>query len=275
MLNYMKFFTGKYVLHEIAPKVWHLPFVLVRQMIPWLEVDTPFPDVSEALTEADGAPGLLAAGADLSPERLLDAYRNGIFPWFSSNQPVLWWSTDPRMVLPTAEFRISDSLRKTLRKVDRSMRTGGPWQVRFDTDFASVIRACAAPREHASGTWISDEIMDAYCQLHALGYAHSSEVWRNDELVGGAYGVCIGRMYYGESMFARVTDASKIALAYLVEFLRDHEVELIDCQQETDHLASLGGRTLARNTFISHMKVAIAQPTIGYWAPTYLFAQPT
>lgn len=271
----MKFFTGKYVLHEIAPKVWHLPFVLVRQMIPWLEVDTPFPDVSEALTEADGAPGLLAAGADLSPERLLDAYRNGIFPWFSSNQPVLWWSTDPRMVLPTAEFRISDSLRKTLRKVDRSMRTGGPWQVRFDTDFASVIRACAAPREHASGTWISDEIMDAYCQLHALGYAHSSEVWRNDELVGGAYGVCIGRMYYGESMFARVTDASKIALAYLVEFLRDHEVELIDCQQETDHLASLGGRTLARNTFISHMKVAIAQPTIGYWAPTYLFAQPT
>jgi leucyl/phenylalanyl-tRNA--protein transferase len=117
--------------------------------------------------------------------------------------------------------------------------------------------------------------MDAYCQLHALGYAHSSELWRNDELVGGAYGICIGRMFYGESMFARVTDASKIALAYLVEFLRNHEVELIDCQQETDHLASLGGRTLARNTFISHMKVAIARPAIRNWAPQYLFAQPT
>ncbi len=244
-------------------------------MIPWLEADTPFPDVSDALTEADGAPGLLAAGADLSPARLLDAYRNGIFPWFSAHQPVLWWSTDPRMVLPTSEFRISESLRKTLRKVDQSMRTGGPWQVRFDTDFPSVIQACAGPREQSSGTWISDEIMDGYCQLHALGYAHSSELWRNDELVGGAYGVCIGRMFYGESMFARVTDASKIALAYLVEFLRAHEVKMIDCQQETDHLASLGGRTLARSAFISQMKAAIAQPAIENWTPRYLFPPPT
>jgi leucyl/phenylalanyl-tRNA--protein transferase len=244
-------------------------------MIPWLEADTPFPDVSDALTEADGAPGLLAAGADLSPARLLDAYRNGIFPWFSAHQPVLWWSTDPRMVLPTSEFRISESLRKTLRKVDQSMQTGGPWQVRFDTDFASVIRACAGVRDRSSGTWISDEIMDGYCQLHALGYAHSSELWRNDELVGGAYGVCIGRMFYGESMFARVTDASKIALAYLVEFLRAHEVKMIDCQQETDHLASLGGRTLARSAFISQMKAAIAQPAIENWTPRYLFPPPT
>jgi len=244
-------------------------------MIPWLEADTPFPDVSDALTEADGAPGLLAAGADLSPARLLDAYRNGIFPWFSAHQPVLWWSTDPRMVLPTSEFRISESLRKTLRKVDQSMQTGGPWQVRFDTDFPSVIQACAGPREQSSGTWISDEIMDGYCQLHALGYAHSSELWRNDELVGGAYGVCIGRMFYGESMFARVTDASKVALAYLVEFLRAHEVKMIDCQQETDHLASLGGRTLARSAFISQMKAAIAQPAIENWTPRYLFPPPT
>ncbi len=249
--------------------------ILVRQMIPWLEADTPFPDVSHALTEADGAPGLLAAGADLSPQRLLDAYRNGIFPWFSSHQPVLWWSTDPRMVLPTAEFRMSDSLRKTLKKVDQSIRTGGRWQVRFDTDFASVIRACAAPREQSSGTWISDEIIEGYCELHALGYAHSSELWRDDQLVGGAYGVCIGRMFYGESMFARVTDASKIALAYLVEFLRAHEVELIDCQQETGHLASLGARTLARSAFISHMKAAIARPAIENWVPRHLFPHPT
>lgn len=244
-------------------------------MIPWLEADTPFPDVSHALTEADGAPGLLAAGADLSPQRLLDAYRNGIFPWFSAHQPVLWWSTDPRMVLPTAEFRMSDSLRKTLKKVDQSMRTGGRWQVRFDTDFASVIRACAAPREQSSGTWISDEIIEGYCQLHALGYAHSSELWRDDQLVGGAYGVCIGRMFYGESMFARVTDASKVALAYLVEFLRAHEVELIDCQQETGHLASLGARTLARSAFISHMKAAIGRPAIENWVPRHLFPHPT
>ena len=241
--------------------------VLVSRMIPWLEKDTPFPDVSEALTEAEGAPGLLAAGADLSPKRLLDAYQNGIFPWFSEHQPVLWWSTDPRMVLPTAEFRISESLRKTLKKVDQSMRTGGHWQVRFDTAFESVIRACAAPRKGSSGTWISEEIVAGYCQLHAQGYAHSSELWRDHELVGGAYGICIGRMFYGESMFARVTDASKIALAYLVEFLRAQNVELIDCQQETNHLASLGGRTVPRTAFISHMKSAIAQPAIAHWAP--------
>ncbi len=243
-------------------------------MIPWLEKDTPFPDVSEALTEAEGAPGLLAAGAELSASRLLDAYRNGIFPWFSENQPVLWWSTDPRMVLPTAEFKISDSLRKTLRKVDQSMRTGGRWQVRFDTAFESVIRACAAPRERSSGTWISEEIVAGYCQLHALGYAHSSELWLDNDLVGGAYGICIGRMFYGESMFARTTDASKTALAYLVEFLRDQDVELIDCQQETNHLASLGGRTMPRTTFISHMKSAIAQPAITHWVPRLMFYEP-
>ena len=250
------------------------PSVLVRRMIPWLEKDTPFPDVSEALTEAEGAPGLLAAGADLSPARLLNAYQNGIFPWFSERQPVLWWSTDPRMVLPTAEFKISESLRKTLKKVDQSMRTGGRWQVRFDTAFESVIRACAAPRERASGTWISEEIVAGYCQLHAMGYAHSSELWLDNELVGGAYGICIGRMFYGESMFARVTDASKTALAYLVEFLRAQDVELIDCQQKTNHLASLGGRTVPRAAFISHMKSAIAQPTIAHWVPRLMFSEP-
>ena len=232
-------------------------------MIPWLETHTPFPDVSEALTM--DAPGLLAAGADLSPERLLAAYRRGIFPWFSEGQPILWWSTDPRMVLKTAEFRVSDSLRKTLRRVERSMQQGGRWQVRFDSAFEAVMRACAAPRRDGPGTWISEDIIDGYTGLHALGYAHSSELWLDGELVGGAYGVCIGRMFYGESMFARVTDGSKIALAYLVDFLRGQGVAMIDCQQETGHLASLGAAPVARAAFLAHLGEAIGQaPTEGW-----------
>ena len=163
-------------------------------MIPWLEHDTPFPSADQALTEADGAPGLLAAGADLSPARLLDAYRNGIFPWFSDNQPVLWWSTDPRMVLRTEDFHISRSLMKTLKKIDRSMLAGGPWEVRFDTAFRDVIQACAAPRDSGDGTWISQQIIEGYCALHELGYAHSSELWLDQHLVAGAYGE-IGRAH--------------------------------------------------------------------------------
>lgn len=244
----------------------------MKRMIPWLEPDAPFPDPSEALTEAEGAPGLLAAGGDLSPERLLDAYRRGIFPWFSGNQPILWWSTDPRMVLWTAEFRISRSLGKTLKKVDLSMSHGGPWQVRFDTAFREVISNCAAPRQNSDGTWISSEIIDAYCSLHDRGYAHSSELWLDGKLVGGAYGLCIGRMFYGESMFARTSDASKVALAYLVEFLRHEGVELIDCQQETSHLASLGARPVPRTEFITLMKTALSRPSIQSWQPRQLFA---
>lgn len=234
-------------------------------MIPWLETTTPFPDVSEALTI--DAPGLLAAGADLSPRRLLAAYRNGIFPWFSEGQPILWWSTDPRMVLPTDRFRISDSLRKTLRKVERSRIQGGRWQVTFDTSFEQVMRACAAPRKDGPGTWISEEIISGYTGLHALGHAHSSELWLDGELVGGAYGVCIGRMFYGESMFARVTDASKIALAYLVAFLRSEGVRMIDCQQETGHLASLGAAPIPRAAFLEHLRGAIRQDEIEAWEP--------
>jgi leucyl/phenylalanyl-tRNA--protein transferase len=234
-------------------------------MIPWLETHSPFPDVSEALTI--DAPGLLAAGADLSPQRLLSAYRHGIFPWFSEGQPILWWSTDPRMVLMTAEFRISDSLRKALRRVERSMQEGGRWQVRFDSAFEDVMRACASPRKDGPGTWISDEIIDGYTGLHALGYAHSSELWLDGELVGGAYGVCIGRMFYGESMFARVTDGSKIALAWLVAFLHGHGVRMIDCQQETSHLASLGAAPIARAAFLAHLRQAIDQPGIKEWTP--------
>jgi len=232
-------------------------------MIPWLDTDTPFPDVSKALTVE--APGLLAAGADLSPQRLLQAYRNGIFPWFSEGQPILWWSTDPRMVLYTAEFKISDSLAKTLRKVERSRQDGGRWEVRFDSAFEAVMRACAAPRRDGPGTWISDEIIDGYTGLHALGHAHSAEVWLDGELVGGAYGVCIGRMFYGESMFARVSDASKVALAYLVAFLRRHGVEMVDCQQETGHLASLGAAPIPRSRFLDHLRGAIGKPAIDGW----------
>ena len=232
-------------------------------MIPWLETHSPFPDVSEALTL--DAPGLLAAGADLSPQRLLAAYQRGIFPWFSEGQPILWWSTDPRMVLMTADFRVSDSLRKTLRKITRSMQDGGPWQVRFDGAFESVMRACAAPRRDGPGTWISEEIIDGYTGLHRLGYAHSAELWHNGELVGGAYGVCIGRMFYGESMFARVTDGSKIALAFLVDFLRSEGVQMIDCQQETSHLASLGAAPISRAAFLEHLRRAIGEPQVDGW----------
>jgi leucyl/phenylalanyl-tRNA--protein transferase len=240
-------------------------------MIPWLERDTPFPDVNQSLTEEDGAAGLLAAGADLSPSRLLDAYRQGIFPWFSEGQPILWWSTDPRMVLVPAHFRITTSLKKALKKVQRSMRSDHRWQVRFDHAFEEVMRACAAPRAYGGGTWISEDIVAGYTGLHRLGYGHSAEVWCDGALVGGAYGVCIGRMFYGESMFTRVPDASKIALAYLVHFLRENGVAMIDCQQETGHLASLGAQPIPRAEFLAHVRYAVAQPPIVNWEPIGLF----
>lgn len=241
-------------------------------MIPWLEHDTPFPDVELALTEADGAPGLLAAGADLSPSRLLDAYRNGIFPWFSDNQPVLWWSTDPRMVLRIEDFHISHSLMKTLKKIDRSMQSGGQWEIRFDSAFRDVIQACAAPREGSDGTWISRQVIDGYCALHEQGQAHSSELWLDQHLVAGAYGVSLGKMFYGESMFSLIPDGSKVALSYLIDFLRHNGVKVIDCQQETSHLASLGAKPISRSEFISLMKVAVSEPDIQNWRPRQLFA---
>lgn len=240
-------------------------------MIPWLDAGTPFPDVSTALTEADGAPGLLAAGADLSPERLLLAYQHGVFPWFSEGQPILWWSTDPRMVLFTDRFTMSHSLKKALKKVQNSRQSDQRWEVRFDSAFEEVMRACAGPRKDAAGTWISEDIVRGYTTLHRQGYAHSSELWLDGQLVGGAYGVCIGRMFYGESMFARVTDASKIALAYLVHFLRSNGVELIDCQQETSHLASLGAAPIPRKEFIRRLQAAIRQSPIKDWRPVEFF----
>jgi leucyl/phenylalanyl-tRNA---protein transferase len=240
-------------------------------MIPWLEPDTPFPDVSNALTDADDAAGLLAAGADLSPQRLLDAYRRGIFPWFSEGQPILWWSTDPRMVLFTDRFIVSDSLKKTLKKIHHSIVSNGSYQIKFDSGFEQVMRACAAPRRQGGGTWISDDIIAAYRALHKLGYAHSSEVWLDGKLVGGTYGVSIGGMFYGESMFAHVTDASKIALAYLVHFLKKNGVAIIDCQQQTSHLASLGAIPISRTDFIARLQEAIQKPHIAQWQPVALF----
>jgi leucyl/phenylalanyl-tRNA--protein transferase len=169
------------------------------------------------------------------------------------------------MVLETSRFRVSDSLKKTLRRVERSRIEGGRWDVRFDSAFEAVMRACAAPRRDGPGTWISEDIIAGYGGLHRLGYAHSSEVWLDGELVGGAYGVCIGRMFYGESMFARVSDASKVALAYLVAFLRGQGVRMIDCQQETAHLASLGAAPIPRARFLDHLRAAIRESAIGQW----------
>ncbi len=218
-------------------------------MIPWLLPDTPFPPVREALTQPNG---LLAAGGDLSPQRLLSAYRHGIFPWFGEGDPILWWSPDPRMVLFPHAFKMSHSLRKTLRK--------GAYEVRTDTAFEQVMRACAAPRRGQDGTWIVEEMVVAYCTLHRMGYAHSVEVWMEGELAGGLYGIGIGRMFYGESMFSRRTDASKIALAHLCRQLQQWDFGMIDCQMKTAHLASLGAREIPRAEFLEPLQRLTAMP---------------
>ncbi|MEW6346035.1 MAG: leucyl/phenylalanyl-tRNA--protein transferase [Paraburkholderia sp.] len=237
-------------------------------MVPWLGPDDPFPAVERALGAASGAPGLLAASADLLPSRLIDAYRRGIFPWYSDGQPVLWWSPDPRMILRPAEFKVSPSLRKTLKKVLRE----DAWEIRVDHDFAAVMRACAlAPRRVQRGTWITADVVEAYSSLHRTGDAHSIETWFEGERVGGLYGVSFGRMFFGESMFAEVTDASKIALAALVGHLRRHGIELIDCQQNTSHLASLGGHEIPRKMFIAHVRSTVdAEPIPWRFGKTVL-----
>jgi leucyl/phenylalanyl-tRNA--protein transferase len=224
-------------------------------VIPWLTPHQPFPPVQRALHEPNG---LLAAGADLSLHRLLDAYRHGIFPWYSEGEPVLWWSPDPRMVLVPREIAISRSLRKRLRH--------GTYEIRTDTCFVDVMRACAEPRDGEAGTWITEEIVAAYCALHAAGMAHSVEAWAEGELVGGLYGVAIGRMFYGESMFTRATDASKVALAHLARQLDRWHFGLIDCQMETAHLASLGARQMARKDFLLALSELVNYPTpTGHW----------
>ncbi|TAM03759.1 MAG: leucyl/phenylalanyl-tRNA--protein transferase [Paraburkholderia sp.] len=230
-------------------------------MVPWLGPEDPFPNVERALGADSGAPGLLAASADLLPSRLVDAYRHGIFPWYSDGQPVLWWSPDPRMILRPDEFKVSPSLKKTLKRVLRD----SAWEIRVDANFAAVMRACAnAPRRGQRGTWITTEVIDAYSTLHRIGDAHSVEAWCDGECVGGLYGVSLGTMFFGESMFAAVTDASKIALAALVAHLRRHGVALIDCQQNTAHLASLGGHEIARKAFVAHVRATVDAPRIPW-----------
>jgi leucyl/phenylalanyl-tRNA--protein transferase len=199
-----------------------------------------FPPVSDALTEPNG---LLAAGGDLSPERLLAAYRKGIFPWYQEGQPILWWSPDPRAVLKPDGLKVSRSLRRSLRKRG--------FELRVDTKFAAVVAACAEPRDYGGGTWITREMAAAYTQLHRLGWAHSFETWADDELVGGLYGVAIGGVFFGESMFTRVTDASKVALVHAVDFLRSHGTRLIDCQVASAHTRSLGAVDMPRSEFLS------------------------
>ncbi len=225
-------------------------------MIPWLAADDPFPPVASALTDPNG---LLCAGGDLSPHRLLAAYRCGIFPWYSPGEPILWWSPDPRMVLPPGEIKLSRSLHKTLRNAD--------YQIRLDTAFEHVIAACAlAPRPGQHGTWITADMQRAYLRLHDLGYAHSVETWRDGRLIGGLYGVALGRAFFGESMFSRERDASKIALAHLCAYLAMHEFGIIDCQMETAHLASLGARPIPRADFLARLtELASRDHAPGHW----------
>ncbi len=214
----------------------------------WLEPAQPFPAPSRAWGANTPAPGLLAAGGVLDVPTLRDAYSQGIFPWFSEGQPILWWSTDPRMVLHPPEFRLHRSLRKTLH---RFALTPG-CDIRIDTAFGEVVRACAqSPRDGQSGTWIVQEMIEAYEALHAAGSAHSVETWIDGQLAGGLYCVSLGRAVFGESMFARQTDASKIALSALVALCLHHGVDRIDCQQNTRHLASLGAREIPRADFVS------------------------
>ena len=207
-------------------------------MIPWLEGAPGFPPLEQALTQPNG---LLAAGGALDPQWLLTAYRQGIFPWFNPGEPILWWSPDPRLVLLPEAFRISRSLRKTLRR--------RLFELRVDSAFSAVIEACAAPRAPAPGTWISAEMRAAYLTMHELGYAHSVECWRDDRLVGGLYGMALGKVFFGESMFSIDTDASKVALAHLVRFLRLKGYVMIDCQMKTAHLMSMGAREISRQQF--------------------------
>lgn len=214
--------------------------------LPWIhpgDSDTPFPPLRYALDEPNG---LLAAGGNLSPRRLLMAYRRGIFPWFGDDEPILWWSPDPRAVLFPEDLRISRSLRKTLRQ--------GRFEHSMDQAFDAVILACAEPRRDTDETWITSDMMEAYARLHRLGWAHSVETWQGEQLVGGLYGVSVGRVFFGESMFSRVSDASKTALVYLVHTLAAWGYQMIDVQQDTDHMRTMGSRLIARERFVQYLE---------------------
>ncbi|HEY0818016.1 MAG TPA: leucyl/phenylalanyl-tRNA--protein transferase [Rhizobacter sp.] len=233
-------------------------------MIPWLRHPLdPLPDTRLALPAESDAPGLLAAGGELTPARLTEAYSKGVFPWYSEGQPILWWSPDPRMVLFTREFKVSRSLRKTLRHF---ILDHPRCEIRIDSAFRRVITACAStPRDGQAGTWILPEMIDAYCDWHAQGVVHSFETWVDGQLVGGLYGINLGSMFFGESMFSHRTDASKIATAALVAFCRAHGIDLIDCQQRTRHLASLGAREIPRSEFEAAITPRVREPAIRDW----------
>jgi leucyl/phenylalanyl-tRNA--protein transferase len=225
-------------------------------MIPWLGVGDAFPPVTKALRNPSG---LLAAGGDLSTERLLDAYARGIFPWFGEGDPLLWWSPDPRMVLWLRELHVSRSLRRTIR--------ARRYAVTLDRSFLDVMHGCAGPRADHVGTWITPGMIEAYSRLAAIGYAHSVEVWSGVELAGGLYGVALGRMFFGESMFSRKADASKVALALLIKQLERWQFELIDCQMPTTHLKSLGAREIPRSEFLRHVRrLTKLGPVSSPWA---------
>lgn len=237
-------------------------------MLPWLPPHpVHFPPVAQALDEPDG---LLAAGGELTPRWLLAAYRRGIFPWYGDDQPILWWSPDPRMVLFPEEIRVRRSLAKRLRNAG--------FTITADRAFDAVVAACAAPRRGQPGTWISDEMREAYGRLHALGAAHSVEVWRDARLVGGLYGVALGPVFFGESMFSREADASKVALVRLARTMAVGGGRLIDCQMHTDHLASLGARDIAREAFIGYLEEWLGSPSevepddAGFLAARWSFA---
>lgn len=225
--------------------------------IPWLHPDDPtFPPTATALTEPDG---LLAAGGELSTPRLLNAYRRGIFPWFEHGQPILWWTPNPRTVIFPDALHISRSLRKVLRRNDFTLSA--------DQAFEDVMLACAEPRAGASGTWIGPTMIDAYCELHRLGYAHSIEVWKEGQLVGGLYGLALGRVFFGESMFSRADNASKVAFAHLAHHLVQWDFGLIDCQVANPHLSSLGAREVAREDFEKILVDYVDRPALmGPWS---------
>jgi leucyl/phenylalanyl-tRNA---protein transferase len=236
---------------------------LTMPTLTWLEPGQAFPPVDSAWGPLDPAPGLLAAGGVLDVATLVAAYSQGIFPWYSTGQPVLWWSTDPRMVLRTDAFRLHCSLRKTIL----SLLNAGRLEVRFDDNFERVISSCACvPRTGQGGTWILPAMFQAYLRLHRAGVAHSVETWIDGELAGGLYAVNLGAMVFGESMFSRRSNASKIALAALVAFCRARQIPLIDCQQDTPHLASLGGELMSRQSFQRHV-----QRTTQHAAPQWKF----
>lgn len=224
-------------------------------MIHWLAEAPDFPPVEQALREPNG---LLAAGGSLAPEWLLAAYRRGIFPWYCAGEPILWWSPDPRLVLVPSQIRISRSLRRTLAR--------HRFEVRFDTAFAQVVAACAQPRGASGGTWITAEMQAAYVRMHELGHAHSVESWYDGELVGGLYGIALGRAFFGESMFSRQSDASKVALAHLARYLESADFGVIDCQMTTPHLLSLGATEVPRAAFCRQLAMLTDDAlTPGRW----------